>query len=86
MNDKQCSIYVIPCVCIEIKGVPHPEGLPYLPNDYGLVNDFREWCWENKIYSVISAGHSGGGSFMGFFTPEDSVKICDWLKEVTNES
>jgi len=85
-TNKKCSAYATKCVCIEIKGTPHSKGFPYLPDDGDLVSEFLQWSLDNKIYTLISGGHSGGGSYKGFYSEEDADKICEWLKDKVNNA
>ncbi len=66
-------------VAVKIRG----EGgrFPGLPDDGGLVKRFLRWSLDSKIYSVVPAGHSGGGSYLGFYEPKDAEKVRAWLLE-----
>lgn len=67
-------------VWISIVGDPHPKGFPFIPNDHGLVSKFREWCDANGIWTVLHAGHSGGGGFAGAFNPKYLPQIKAFFK------
>lgn len=55
-------------------------GAGYLPADDGLVQKFLQWMIEKEVYGLSGfGGHSGGGTYLGFFTYEDACKAQEWL-------
>ena len=66
-----------PVVCVTITG----DGKYGSRKDEGLVSRFLQFQIENKIYTTVRGGHSGAGSYCGFFAPEDATKIQTWLIE-----
>jgi hypothetical protein len=83
-KEKKCTASFTKCVCVELKGEPHPSGFPYMPDDGGLINEFLRWSLDNKIFTIVRAGSAGGGTYMGFYSEEDAEKIREWLKEKVN--
>lgn len=57
-----------------------------MPADDGIVRKFLRWMLENDIHEAyIGAGHSGAGSYLGFFEENSGVEVVPriraWLVE-----
>jgi len=65
-------------VCVMIKGEGNEKTS--VLNDNGVVGELLKFLIEQKICSVIRAGHSGAGQYQGFFNHEDAHKIRIWLE------
>lgn len=50
-----------------------------LPSDGGLIFKFIGWLIENEMWSLSLGGHSGPGTYLGFFDPEYLPRIREWL-------
>jgi hypothetical protein len=70
-----------PLICVSIKGEARASSgrFPQIPDDGDLVSEFNRFLLDEKIEPIIPGGHSGGGSFLGFFTAKDAAKIEAWL-------
>lgn len=66
-------------VWIHIRGDSRGPGRTR--DDDGLVSRFLKWCLDEKVYSAVHAGHSGGGSYAGAFWPGDAARVRAWLEE-----
>jgi hypothetical protein len=49
--------------------------------DDGLAHAFLEWQSEHHIFGVVQAGRNGGGSYLGFFDPEDLERIKSFFRD-----
>ena len=79
-------------VCVKIKGEKFEQkftpndttefsNFPISPNDGGLVRRFLEFQEKEAIHPIIAGGYSGGGGYLGFFSPQDASRIEAWLIE-----
>lgn len=66
-------------VAVRIRG--ERREFPRMPEDNGIVGHFLQWMIKNDIHDMGISGHSGGGSFLGFFEAEDVPAIKKWLSE-----
>jgi hypothetical protein len=65
-------------VAIKVKGTP--RNFPSVPDDKGVIVRLLNFISFSGLYPVGSmGGFSGGGGYLAFFKPEDSVKIIEWL-------
>lgn len=70
-----------PVVCVTIKGEGE-DGVPSrVREDGGLVQRLLRFQLDENICPAIRGGHSGAGSYCGFFSAEDAEKIEKWLLE-----
>lgn len=77
---SKCTFSIGYVVVVKIRGEGGGRG--YLPDDGGLVQRFNQWTLDEEVYSLnINGGYSGGGGYMGFYTPEDAEKVQAWLLE-----
>lgn len=73
----------MPVVAIFVSGerAEQPPGaLPVLPNDGGLIQHLYDFMRAAGIGDAVSAGHSGGGTMLKFFSGNDAKKVLGWLK------
>ena len=72
---------VSPVICVRIIG--KYEGPARARDDGGIIRRFLQFLIDEEIANEVSAGHSGAGSYTGFFQPKDQEKIAGWLaKEI----
>jgi len=79
---KGIEVRVGPVICVEIIGrEANGKGtLPRAPEDDGLVSEFLMWMLDNHIFGTVRAGYSGGGGYLGFFSPEQLEPIKEWFQ------
>lgn len=73
----------MPVVAIFVSGErsDQPPGeLPVLPNDGGLIQRLLGFMRAAGIGDALSAGHTGGGTMLRFFSAGDAKKVMAWLK------
>lgn len=75
----KCTAEFTKLVLVELRGQKHPKGGYYRPNDGGLYGRYLKWSTDNKIYSERTL-ESGGGVMIGLFSPEDALKVAEWLR------
>lgn len=71
---------VNPVVEIGVKGEPHPEGFPHLPNDGGIVKGLLHFILDEELFEGYALS-SGGGGYHGLHPQEEAEKIIAWLKQ-----
>ena len=75
---SKCTFSSVEVFAVKIRGEGGGDGK--IPDDDGLVSKFLRWQLDANVYSLqMGAGHSGGGSYLGFFTGTDAEKIETWL-------
>jgi hypothetical protein len=47
--------------------------------DHGVVLRLLYWLITQEIHSEIGGGMSGGGRYVGYFTPADAKRVRAWL-------
>ena len=72
-----------PLCRIVVRGVPHPRGGPYCPDDQGLVHRLLEWLIAEKIFTITTSW--GGGSAYFFCYLDDEPKVLAFLREHADE-
>ena len=85
---RKVTFTASPVVWVTIKGAKRTRAahdpvlgpLPTTRDDDGLVGRFLRWCVDHEVYSAVHAGHSGGGSYAGAFTPADAERVLAWLR------
>jgi len=84
MAKPKVKATVLSLVQVRIEG-EKPKGktgLPVIRDDGGLVHEFLQWQLDSGVLGVARAGgHSGGGSFCGYFYPEEAGAVAAWLRE-----
>ena len=75
-NGVRARVEISQVVRVSLRGHPHPDGFPHLPDDYGLVQDFIKWMREEDIHEAFLSS-SGGGQYVGYFHPSDLKKVTD---------
>lgn len=74
----QVTFSAVPLVAIKIRG--ELRKFPQLPVDGGLVFNFLKWMGENDVHEEpVGVGHSGSGSYLGFFNENVVPRIRTWL-------
>lgn len=56
-------------------------GLERVRKNKGFIRRFREFQKRRGIEPAIKCEMNGGGTYCGFFTMEDAVKVERWLRE-----
>lgn len=72
------KITLTPVVWVEIQGDAVPGQ--QLLNDHGVGGRFRQWAFDNGIYSVGSVGYGGAGRMGNAYPIEHLPKIKEWFK------
>ena len=76
----KCSVRMQESVYVEIKGTPHPDGFPALPDDGGLVLEMRQWMEESQVYPMKALSVGGGGFYAILLRPE-AAELLAWLED-----
>lgn len=71
----EVTFHYIPVVCICIAC----SDEEVYSADYVFVGRFKSWMLKNKILAL--RGDRSGSNYVGYFRPEDAVKIKAWLIE-----
>lgn len=64
---------------VEVRGEPHPNGFPYMPNDGDLVGRLLGWMLKTKRYSMRGIS-SGGGSYYAIHEIDQEDQLREFLK------
>ena len=86
MTDKRARVEIFPGLFrVNIRGFRASDEeqkhhrRPLLPNDHGLVDDFRKWMLANNIHPAFPSTQ-GGGVYVGYFKEESQERITAWLR------
>lgn len=72
-------------VRITLRGVPHPEGFPHLPDDQGLVKQLLIEMVEGRLPIEMHWEVKGGGTMIASWRKADALKIIAWLRQRADE-
>ena len=79
---KKCKLELTPCVWVYFKGDTQGRSFPACPDDGGILTEFLEWCWSNKIFPVHGTpGTSGGGIYAHAHYADHAELIVEWFEK-----
>lgn len=67
-------------VRISVRGIPHPQGRYYIPDDQGIVRKLLVEMIEGRLPHDVRTELSGGGQLVALWHRDDAPKILAWLK------
>ena len=74
-------IYSIePVFCITVLGEKNKSNNDFRKDD-GLIGRLLRFMLDNEIFAAKRNGYCGRGTYIGFYTTEDAVKVEAWLLE-----